>query len=144
MEKQTRRRLFLFCLAVFLLLSFGLVFYSFGYSLDLAAWQVVKTGSLSLRANTVADVYLNGRLVGNTAFLSNTFSVGRLLPRSYTVRLQKDGPNTASGERVNYTTWQKTIATTAGFVMDLTRVANSLRLRGNERLGLPDKAVLRP
>lgn len=122
MEKRTRRVLFCCCLVVFLLLAAGLVAYAFGYSFDYDNFIFVKTGSLSLRVNTSATVLINDRPAGDTSFINHSFSKTRLLPRTYHIKVQKEG----------YFTWQKAIESKAGFYIDFPRVVILPRSLPNE------------
>ena len=112
MSKQTRWALFYTAVIVFLILSYAMVVFALGYQYDFVQNRFVRMGSLRVVANTGAEVYINNKLEGKTSFLSNNFSKGRLLPRIYTTRLEKDG----------YHTWEKKITVVAGFFTDVPKV----------------------
>ena len=104
--------MFFAAIAIFLALSYVMVVFALGYQYDFTAWKFVQTGSLRVVANTGAKVYLNNALVGNTSFLGNTYSKGRLLPRTYVVRLTRAG----------YHPWEKKIAVVAGLFADFPKI----------------------
>lgn len=96
---------------LFVLIAFAVVIFALGYKYDFVQNKFIKTGSLEIKLNTSAEVYINDELIGDTSFLSNSFSKGRLLPRSYRVRVEKDG----------YQTWQKLVKIEAGFLTSFPR-----------------------
>lgn len=112
MSRKTRWILFCIAATVFLLLSHVMVVYALGYKYDFVAWKFVRTGSFRVIMNTSADVYVNTTLAGTTAFLSNSYSKGRLLPRTYDVRLEQSG----------YHPWEKKISITAGYFSDYPKI----------------------
>ncbi len=89
-----------------------MVVFSLGYKYDFVNRTFVSTGSFRVIANTDADVYINDKLSGKTSFLGNSFSKGKLLPRSYSVRLERDG----------YFTWQKNIPVVASLFTDIPKI----------------------
>ncbi|MEK7126368.1 MAG: hypothetical protein AAB835_02690 [Patescibacteria group bacterium] len=89
-----------------------MVIFALGYKYDFVQKRFFKTGSLELRSNISVEVYINDELSGGTSFLTNSFSKGRLLPRTYRVRAQKDG----------YQPWQKLIKVEAGFLASFPKV----------------------
>lgn len=91
MSKTTRKKLFFLALLAFILVSVVTLFLAFGYGYDFKDYRLVKTGSLSLRTNLGANVFVDNRLAGHTALISNLFSEKRLLPGKYTLRVEKDG-----------------------------------------------------
>lgn len=112
MSKRVRWLLFVAAVILFVVASYIIVVYALGYEYDFVAHVFVQTGSFRVIANTNADVYVNGLLTGQTSFLGTSYSRGRLLPRTYTVSLQKNG----------YHTWQKSIPIFAGYFSDFPRV----------------------
>ena len=112
MSKKTRWILFFIAAAAFIVISYAVVVFALGYKYDFAERKFVRMGSFRVIANTSADVYLNGKLAGDTSFISNEFSKGRLLSRTYTVRLQKDG----------YHKWEKKVPVIAGLFTDFPKI----------------------
>ena len=112
MSKRLRWVLFYVAFIIFLAASYGTVVYALGYRYDFMGWKFVRTGSLRVIANTSAEIYLNGKLAGKTSFLGDSFSKGQLLPRTYSVRLEKRG----------YFSWQKNIPVVAGLFIDIPKV----------------------
>ena len=112
MTRKTRWILFYVAVVIFLLLSYVMVVYALGYKYDFVAWKFVQTGSFRVIMNTGANVYINNDLAGGTSFLGNAYSKGRLLPRTYPVRLERDG----------YHAWEKKIAIAAGYFSDFPKI----------------------
>ncbi|MBI2063417.1 MAG: hypothetical protein HYT65_00275 [Candidatus Yanofskybacteria bacterium] len=112
MKKRTRKILFYFSVLVFIILSFLLVLFALGYKYDFVQNKFFSTGSLELKTNVTAEVYINDELAGSTSFLSDSFSKGRLLPRTYNVRLQNE----------KYQSWHKLVNVEAGFLSSFPRV----------------------
>lgn len=112
MSKRIRWVLFYSAVVIFLILSYVMVVFALGYQYDFVANRFVRMGSLRVVTNTSAQVYINNKLEGGTSFLSNNFSKGRLLPRIYTSRIEKDG----------YHTWEKKITVVAGYFTDFPKI----------------------
>lgn len=112
MSKKTRWILFLLAIGLFIALSYVTVVFALGYKYDFSARSFVRMGSFRIVANTGADVTINGKPAGSTSFLGSTFSKTRLLPRIYTVNVQKEG----------YHPWQKKITVSAGLFTDFPKV----------------------
>lgn len=112
MKKKTRKLLFYFSVLVFLILSFFTVLFALGYKYDFVQNKFFKTGSLELKTNVGAEIYINDELTGHTSFLSDYFSKGRLLPHTYNVRVQ--------GEK--YQPWHKLVKIEAGFLSSFPRI----------------------
>jgi hypothetical protein len=112
MRKKTRRVLFFVSVALFILIGCGAVIFALGYKYDFVQNKFLKTGSLEIELNVPAEIYINDELAGGTSFLGNSFSKGRLLPRSYRVRVEKNG----------YQTWQKLLKIEAGFLTSHPKV----------------------
>lgn len=85
--------------------------FALGYQYDFVQSRFLKTGSLEVKLNVPAEIYINDELVGNTFFLGNSFSKGRLLPRTYRVRVEKEG----------YQPWQKLVKIEAGLLASFPR-----------------------
>jgi len=112
MTRKTRRLLFYVAFVIFLFLSFVAVIYARGYKYSFDEQRFVRTGAISMKLNTDANVYINDKLTGTTSFLGNSFSKGGLLPGQYSIRISKD----------NYTAWQKKVSVQEGFVTDFPKI----------------------
>lgn len=112
MKKKTKRLLFFLSVLFFLLLSWVTVLFAFGYKYDFVLNKFFKTGSLELSTNESVEVYINDELAGSTSFLGDSFSKGRFLPRTYSIRLQNE----------KYQSWQKLVKIEAGFITGFPRV----------------------
>ncbi len=88
MKKRNRSILFYLAILIFLILSPLVVIFALGYDFDTVNYTLVKTGSLRIKTNVQSQVYINNKFAGDTNFLSNSFSKGHLLPRTYIVRVQ--------------------------------------------------------
>jgi len=88
------------------------VVFALGYKYDFVRNKFIKTGSFEVRTNIGSDVYINYEYAGNTSFISKAFSKGQLLPRTYDVRLEKEG----------YQPWEKLMTIEAGFFTSFPRV----------------------
>src|SRR3989344_704247 len=113
MHKKTRKRLFYISIFIFAILSAVVVLFSLGYKYDFVNNKIVKTGSFRVATNhSGAEIYINYRLAGKTSFLSNNFSKGGFLPRTYDIRVEKDG----------YIPWGKKITIESGFFIDFPSI----------------------
>lgn len=112
MKKRTRRIIFSVAVIIFLILSFFVVLFALGYKYDFVKNKFFKTGSFEVKTNIKAEVYVNDELAGATSFLTHSFSLGLLLPRTYSVRAQSD----------NYQTWQKLVRVEAGLLTSFPHV----------------------
>lgn len=111
MRKKTRRILFFISVTLFILIGWGTVLFALGYKYDFVQNNFFKTGSFELKSNVPAEIYINDELAGDTSFLTNSYSKSRLLPRTYRVRVEKDG----------FQTWQKLVKIEAGFLASFPR-----------------------
>jgi len=112
MTKKTKKVLFYSAVAVFLLLSYIVIMYAQGYKYSFSENKFLRTGAISLKANTDAKVFLDDELGGGTSFFGNSFSIDRLLPRTYKLTVQKD----------DYASWQKTVTVEEGLVIDFPKI----------------------
>ena len=112
MSKRTRWILFFIAIVGFFILSYVTVVFALGYRYDITTWSFARTGSFRVVANVGADVYINDEHEGDMSFLGNTFSKSRLLPRTYGVRVVRDG----------YTPWHKNIQIEEGFFVDIPNI----------------------
>ncbi len=112
MTKRAKRILFYSAVAVFLLLSYGVILYAEGYAYSFSGNKFVRTGAISLRVSTDAKVYLDEELKGTTSFFNHSFSIDRLLPEDYSLKVRMD----------NYAVWQKRVRVEEGLVTDFSRI----------------------
>ena len=112
MTKKTRRVLFLGAVALFVLLSILVLIFAFGFRYDFSNNILVKTGSIVLKPNSEAKIFINNKLEGGTSFLNNFFSKKSLLPGTYLVKVTKD----------KYFTWQKKINVREGLISDFSHI----------------------
>ncbi len=112
MSRKTRWILFYSAVIIFFVLSYVMVVYALGYKYDVTSWEFVRTGSFRLVVNARAKVYVNNSLAGETSFLGDTYAKGRLLPRTYAVRLEREG----------YHLWEKNITIAAGYFADFPKI----------------------
>ncbi|HEY4507062.1 MAG TPA: PEGA domain-containing protein [Candidatus Paceibacterota bacterium] len=112
MTKKTKRYLFFVAVFLFFVIGCSAVFFALGYQYDFVQRKILKTGSIEIKSNVDFEVYINEKLAGSTSFLSNSFSRGRLLPRTYKVRVEKEG----------YQSWEKLIKVEAGFLSSFPKV----------------------
>ena len=104
MTRAFRRLLFYISLVIFLVLSYVIVVFALGYKYDFTNNRLVKTGSIEIKTNVSATVYINDASMGRVSFINKAFSQTLLLPKTYSVRVQADG----------YYSWQKNVEVKAG------------------------------
>ena len=112
MTRTSRRILFYCAIAIFVGVSYIVLVYAQGYQYSFSEGRFIRSGALYVKANTSADVLLNGKLKTSTSLLSNSASIGGLAPATYVVSVQKAG----------WSSWQKKVTITAGFVEDFNHV----------------------
>lgn len=77
---------------IFFVLSYLIVLYAYGYQFNFKNLGWIKTGSLFIKTNfSDANIYIDGKLNGQTSFLSATFIEKYLLPGNYDIRIEKNG-----------------------------------------------------
>ena len=91
MTKKMKVSILIFSFLAFFILSYLIVLYAYGYQFDFRDFKWVKTGSLVIKANAEAQVFIDDRARGKTSFISNTFVEKYLLPRRYDIRIEKEG-----------------------------------------------------
>jgi len=96
MTKRARTTIFLICLFLFILITPVAVLYSQGYRLDFnppAGGKIItQTGGLFLKIlPKQVEVYLDGNLKKKTDFFFGSVLIENLLPKKYTIRVQKEG-----------------------------------------------------
>lgn len=112
MTKKTKRILFYSAVVVFALLSYVAILYAQGYKYSFSEAKFFRTGSIFVKANKDAEVYLDDKFLSSTSFLGNSHTISGLLPGEYTIRLQRD----------NFSLWQKKILVEEGLVSDFSRI----------------------
>ncbi len=112
MTKATKRTFFYSAVAVFLLLSYIIVLYALGYKYSFSEGKFLRTGAISMKANTGANIYLDNKLDGSTSFFNNSYSINGLLPKNYKLKVEKE----------NYFTWSKTVTVEEGLVTDFPSI----------------------
>ncbi|MEX2090585.1 MAG: hypothetical protein WD989_00425 [Candidatus Paceibacterota bacterium] len=113
MTKKTKRALFYTAVVVFLFVSYVVVLYAQGYKYNFSKWEFERTGSVYVKANVGADVYLDGEKNGSTSFLGNSHTISGLLPGEYSVRLARDD---------QYSSWEKRFEVEEGFVNEFSKI----------------------
>ena len=89
-----------------------IVRYAQGYKYDFTARRFVLTGAVALTANTDATLSVADQTIGSLSLLSHRGGEDRLLPGSYSIRLERDG----------FTTWRKEAVVQEGLLTDFPRV----------------------
>src|SRR3989338_6428199 len=112
MTKKTKRILFYSAAAIFALLSYVVILYAQGYKYSFSEAEFFRTGSIYVKTNEDAKVYLDNKFLNSTSFFSNSYTISGLLPGQYTVNLQKK----------NFSSWQKKVAVEEGLVNDYSRI----------------------
>ncbi len=112
MTKRTKKVLFYSAVVIFVLLSYVVILYAQGYKYSFSEAKFFRTGSINIKANEDAKVYLDGKFLNSTSFFGSSYTISRLLPGQYTVRLQKD----------NFSSWQKKVSVEEGLVNDYSRI----------------------
>jgi len=117
MKKKSRLILLVFCAILFLLIAPLALFYSQGYRFDFDEKKFVGTGGLYIRvSNTSAEIYLNGKFIRKTGFLSNTALIKNLLPKKHDVEIRK----------TDFWSWEKSLSIEEKKV---TKIENVLLIR---------------
>src|SRR3989338_8461715 len=130
MTKQTKRALFYSAAVIFVLLSYVIILYAQGYKYSFSEARFFRTGSIFVKTNEDAKVYLNNKFLNSTSFFGNSYTISGLLPGQYTVSLQKD----------NFSSWQKKILVEEGLVSDYSRIL-LLPKSGDEAIALKQEIV---
>ena len=93
MKKSARRRLFYALVAVFLVLGTGIAFYADGWRFDFSTRTFGKVGEIYVRAYPAdVSITLDGKPIeSGVGFISRGTLITDLLPRTYSLRLMKEG-----------------------------------------------------
>jgi len=99
MTKKTRTFLFLIVSFFFVLGAVSAVFYAQGYRFDFNNFKYLKTGGIFVKVSpSNAKVFLDGKLIGRTQFINDYLFSQSLLPKEYSLLIEKEG----------YSSWSKT------------------------------------
>lgn len=112
MTKTTKRWLFYSAVVIFALSSYVIILYAQGYKYSFSEAKFFRTGSIFVKMNEDAEVYLNNKFLNSTSFFGSSYTISGLLPGQYTVRLQRE----------NFSSWQKKIPVEEGLVSDYSRI----------------------
>lgn len=108
MTKTTRRIIFYFLCAAFLVLTPVIILYSKGLTFDWENRRIVKTGGLFVKSTPPkADIFLNGEKENQAPYF---FS--HLLPKSYLVKVEKEG----------FHPWEKTLEVKGELVTEVRNI----------------------
>lgn len=99
-------------MVIFALLSYVVILYAQGYKYSFSEAKFFRTGSIFVKANQDAEVYLDNKFLSSTSFFGNSYTINGLLPGEYTVRLQRD----------NFSSWQKNISVEEGLVSEFSKI----------------------
>jgi len=92
MNPFKRKFLFFSLFLLFLIAAPLIILYSLGYRLDLKNKKITQTGGIFVKTiPPSAQIFLNGKLSKKTDFLFGSAVIKNLLPRTYKVRVEKDG-----------------------------------------------------
>jgi len=111
--KRTKRWLFYAAVVVFLFASYIIVLYAQGYKYSFEDMRFYRTGSVYVKANVGAKVYLDDKLIGSTSFLGSSKTINGLLPGEYSVRLARDD---------QYSSWEKRFTIEEGYVNEFSKI----------------------
>lgn len=105
------------CIAIFFILSFVVLFYSFGYKYNPRQGKIIQTGAIILKTfPTDADISIDGTLVKKNSGLANLFSaytkIESLEPRQYGIAASLAG----------FSTWEKNINIESEHVMEFKNI----------------------
>lgn len=112
MTKATKRWIFYSAVVIFALSSYVIILYAQGYKYSFSEAKFFRTGSIFVKTNEDAKVYLNDKFLNSTSYFGNSYTISGLLPGQYKVRLQRD----------NFSSWQKRIVVEEGLVNDYSRI----------------------
>lgn len=112
-DKSTRRKIFYAMAALFAIVVPLALLYSRGYVVDLKRRGFVATGGIFVKTvQSGAKVYIDDEFSKETSFLLHGALVTNLIPRRYTVRVEKEG----------YQPWQKVVRVANGEVLEFRNV----------------------
>src|SRR3989338_4740166 len=109
LDKSTRRKIFYGMVALFAIIVPFALLYSRGYIVDLQSRGFVATGGIFVKTTqSGAKVFIDDEFSKETSFLLHGALMTNLLPRRYTVRVEKEG----------YQPWQKMVRVANGEVLE--------------------------
>lgn len=92
LDKSTRRKIFYTMVLVFLVFAPLVLLYSRGYVFDFKRSGLSLTGGIFVKAiQQDVKVYMDSNLENETSFISRGTLITSLLPKHYTVRVEKSG-----------------------------------------------------
>jgi len=113
MNKRIKRILILIFAALFFLAVPATILYCQGYRFDFGNKKIVKTGAFFFQAEPKScEVYLDGKLIKKTDFLSGSVFIKNLLPKEYTIKIEKEG----------YFSWEKKLGTEEEMVTEAKNI----------------------
>lgn len=112
MKRGARRLIFLAATIIFLISSYGAVMYAQGYKYDFSEGRFFITGAISIKTNTSATVYIDGKKIDSTSLLTNGLGEDGLLPGRHEILIQKEGHHS----------WSKTINIDEGSVLNFPKI----------------------
>src|SRR3989344_760889 len=99
MTYRARRLLFLFSIAVFLIVSGPLLLYTFGYRFSFSNFDIHKTGGIFVHTNPPGTSLVIEKTERTTSYLTGNAFIQNLRPAPYTIRVSRKG----------YQSWEKTV-----------------------------------
>lgn len=113
LEKSIRRRIFYAMVLAFAVLAPLAILYSQGYLVDFRSRGLVATGGIFVKpVQAGARVFVDSELKKELSFIARGALITDLLPRRYTVRVEKDGRRP----------WQKVVRVTDEEVLEFRGV----------------------
>ena len=111
MTRKRRLVLFWICALLFIGLTVPIILYSFGYRFSFAEWKILRAGGLFISSTptTGTKIYVDDHLVKETTLLSRKIFLQGLTPRTYAVRIEKEG----------YFPWEKNLIVRPELVTDV-------------------------
>ncbi|KKU53186.1 MAG: hypothetical protein UX74_C0003G0041 [Parcubacteria group bacterium GW2011_GWA2_47_10b] len=93
MTRQQRRLLFWISTFIFFIGVTPLLLYSFGYRFSFEKFTLLRAGGISIRPVPVtgAQIFIDGKLMHETSFLSRRLFLQGLTPRPYHIQVYKEG-----------------------------------------------------
>lgn len=92
MTIKTRMMLLIGCAVVFFIAAPYIVFYSLGYRVNFATWQINGTGGIYVYAVPEPEsILIDGKVAKNTGLFSTAVFAQNLMPGTHQVFIKKDG-----------------------------------------------------
>lgn len=92
MTKRNRLKIFLICIALFLIITPYIILSALGYRVDFENKKIVATGGIYVRVlSEKTDIIIDSKARDTTSIFSNSVFVQNLLPRQHSVLIQKEG-----------------------------------------------------